>query len=207
MVAAPRCNRVAARRRNRLVQRRGRDKLRAVNLGTKSFSTARHCFGSAGEGPTKTFHYHEEVLKTEGFLISRIGIGSLLRALTAAVALLLPAWLSSAASYSLTLQPGVNLIANHLNQGDNDINTIIPDIVDAATLLKWDDSAQTWGTQEEFFLGWGWFPGTNVLNPGEMAAVVNPDASPFTITFMGDEQTPNLPLDLLANEQKYGYSM
>src|SRR2546422_6940325 len=27
------------------------------------------------------------------------------------------------------------------------------------------------------------------------------------LTFMGDEQTPKLPRDLLANEQKYGYSM
>ena len=197
-----------ARRQKWLVQRRGHGKLRAVNLGTKSSATARHCFGGARESLTKTFHYHEDGLKTENILISRIGIGSLLRALTAAVALLLPAWFSSAASYSLTLQPGVNLIANHLNQGDNNINTIIPDIVDAATLVKWDDSAQAWGTQEEFFLGWGWFPGTNGLNPGEMAAIVNPDASsPFTLTFMGDEQAPNLPRDLLANGQKYGYGM
>ena len=140
-------------------------------------------------------------------MIWRICIVSVLRALPPAGAFLLPAWFSSAASYGVTLQPGVNLIANHLNQSDNNINTIIPDIVDAATLLKWDNAAQAWGAQEEFFLGWGWFPGTNGLNPGEMAAIVNPDTSPFTITFMGDEQTPNLPRDLLANEQKYGYSM
>ena len=178
-----------------------------MNLGTKSSSTAGQCFGSAREGPTKAFHDHEDALRTEKFLLWRICNGSVLRLVTAIGGLLLPAWFSSAASYSLTLQPGVNLIANHLNQGDNDINTIIPDIVDAATLLKWEDSAQTWGTQEEFFLGWGWFPGTNVLNPGEMAAIVNPDASLYTITFTGDEQAPNLPRDLLANEQKYGYSM
>src|SRR5437868_10952324 len=104
-----------ARRRKWLVQRRGHAKLRAVNLGTKSFSTARHCFGSARESPTRTCHSHEDVLTTENVSISRISIGSLLRALTAAVALLLPSGFSSAASYSLTLQPGVNLIANHLN--------------------------------------------------------------------------------------------
>ena len=146
-------------------------------------------------------------MRSQTFCIWRTGVGSVLRALPAAGAFLLPAWFSSAASYSVTLQPGVNLIANHLNQSDNNINTIIPDIVDAATLLKWEDSAQTWGTQEEFFLGWGWFPGTNVLNPGEMAAIVNPDVSPVTLTFMGDEQAPNLPRDLLANGQKYGCSM
>jgi len=177
-----------------------------VNLGNESSSTARHWFGSARKNPAKRFHYHEDATKTQTFLIC---IGSVLRALPAAGALLLPAWFSSAASYSVTLQRGVNLIANHLNQSDNNnnINIIIPDIVDAATLFKWDNAAQTWGAQEEFFLGWGWFPGTNGLNPGEMAAIVNPDVSPFTIAFMGDEQAPNLPRDLLANEQKYGYSM
>jgi len=177
-----------------------------VNLGTKSSSTARRWFGSA-RGSPKRLHCHEGAIQTQPFLIWRICIGSVPRALLATGALLLPAWFSSAASYSVTLQPGANLIANHLNQSDNNINTIIPDIVDAATFLKWDNAAQAWGPQEEFFFGWGWFPGTNDLNPGEMAAIVNPSASPFTITFMGDEQTPNLPRDLLPNGQQYGYSM
>src|SRR5262249_28364605 len=109
-------------------------------------------------------------MKSRPFFIWRTPIGSVLSALPAAVAaLLLPAWYGSAASYSVTLQPAINLIANHLNQGDNNINVIIPDIVDAATLYKWDNSAQAFGAKEEFFLGWGWFPGTNSLNPGEMA--------------------------------------
>src|SRR2546427_2418332 len=119
-------------------------------------------------------------MKSRSFFIWRTGVGSVLRPLPAAGALLLPAWFSSAASYDVTLQPGINLIANHLNQSDNNINNIIPDIVDAATLFTWDNSAQVFGAKEEFFLGWGWFPGTNSLNPGETAAVVNPDASPFT---------------------------
>jgi hypothetical protein len=140
-------------------------------------------------------------------LIWRICIGSVFRSLAAISLLLLSGWYSPAASYNVTLQPGINFVANHLNQSDNNINTIIPDILDAATLYKFDNIAQAWGTEEEFFLGWGWFPGTNNLNPGEMAGIFNPGASPYTITFLGDEQTPNLPRDLQANGQQYGYSM
>lgn len=146
-------------------------------------------------------------MKSRSFFIWRPWISSVLPALPGVGALLVPAWLSSAASYDVTLQPGSNLIANHLNQGDNNVNTIIPDIVDAATLFKWDNSGQVFEAKEEYFLGWGWFPGTNSLNPGETVGVVNPDVSPYTITFTGDEQTPNLPRDLLANGQEYAYSM
>jgi hypothetical protein len=79
--------------------------------------------------------------------------------------------------YTLNLQTGFNLIANQLNNGGNDINTLIPAtsaLPNGASLLPWDASVQTFAAADTFFAGLGWFDdnlelSTTVLAPGSGA--------------------------------------
>lgn len=75
--------------------------------------------------------------------------------------------------YTLTLEPGFNLVANQLNNGGNDINTILPgtsSLPDGASLLPWDTAGQTFGPADTFFAGLGWFDDNLELSTTVLAA-------------------------------------
>ena len=93
--------------------------------------------------------------------------------------------------YTLDLPGGFSMIANQLNNGDNNLNTILPTAPIGTTVAKWDSAAQTYADADTYFgpdFG-GWVddffaPSTTSLNPGE-GAFINM-AAPEALTFVGE---------------------
>jgi hypothetical protein len=89
-----------------------------------------------------------------------------------------------------TLVPGFNLIANPLNNGNNQVATVFPSSSEGATIYKFNgatyDSAN--------FLFGSWVAGGDmVIAPGDGFFFLNPDAGNLTVTFVGEGQEgPNL---------------
>jgi hypothetical protein len=108
-------------------------------------------------------------------------------------------------TYDVTLVPGETFIANNELHTNFNINSVIPLAPVGATFQKWNNASQTYGSGETYTAAGGWSPGTNTLKPGELAAINNPQPSPFIIHWT---TTPpyivNL-LDLLPGKF-YGYS-
>jgi hypothetical protein len=109
--------------------------------------------------------------------------------------------------YTLNLTTGFNLIANQLDNGDNNINTIIPasaPLPDGSALLTWDAAGQTFNPSDSFFAGLGWFdaglnPATTELTAGMGAFLqVGSDAS---IVLVGDVPQGTLTQDLVNGFQ------
>jgi hypothetical protein len=93
--------------------------------------------------------------------------------------------------FTLDLPVGYSLIANQLNNGDNNLNTIIPDAPIGTTLAKWNNAMQTFFPDDSFFgpMFGGWVDGSfaptaTTLNPGE-GAFINM-AAPASVTFVGE---------------------
>jgi hypothetical protein len=113
--------------------------------------------------------------------------------------------------YTLNMVPGFNLIANQLDNGDNNINTIIPanaPVPDGASILKWDTSSQSFlddpAFNATFFAGFGWVDGD--LNPsavelaaGEGAFVQLGDAA--SVVLVGDVPQGSLSKGLVEGWQ------
>ncbi len=97
---------------------------------------------------------------------------------------------------------GYTLIANPLNATNNNLNTVMPDgsgVVDGATVVRWDATAQGFAAETPtFFAGLGWLPDAT-LAPGEGFFLFNSAASPFTVTFVGEVLTGSLTNSLSAN--------
>jgi hypothetical protein len=120
--------------------------------------------------------------------------------------------LSTPNSYAVLVPPGNSLIANQLNHGNNNINIIMPQVPDGTAFFKWNNALNAFETAQMFDSAFGlWVdsgtgnPSTTTLSPGEVAAIQNPMAAPFSITFTGTLKEPDLPRPLLAG-QTYGYS-
>ena len=81
-----------------------------------------------------------------------------------------------------TLASGYTLIANPLNNGNNQLQTILPTVPDGTVAFKFTAGAFESAT----YFGGGWVIGGDlVLNPGEGFFVQNPGA-PVTVTFVGE---------------------
>lgn len=96
--------------------------------------------------------------------------------------------------YTLNLVDGFNLIANQLNNGDNNINTIMPataPIPDGSSLLTWNKVTQLFNDADTFFGGAGWFdvnlnPSATTLGPGQGAFIQLPVAASASVVLVGD---------------------
>lgn len=83
------------------------------------------------------------------------------------------------------LPTGFSLIGNPLNNGANDINTVIPNVPEGTLLYKFAGGAYT--SPSEFYgVGLGWDPNVS-LAPGEGAFIKVPTAA--TVTFVGEVAT------------------
>jgi HYR domain len=143
--------------------------------------------------------------------ISQLGEGPLVRAhsyrgmpfglLTLAGAILLAATVGvQSQSYSITVFPGDNFIANHLNHGGNTLNELMPVVPDGCQFFKFDKATQTYSPPDTYFAGAGWLdsagvPSTTTFQPGEGASLRNPGDN-FTLTFTGSMQVPALPIKI-----------
>jgi hypothetical protein len=110
--------------------------------------------------------------------------------------------------YTLTLPQGFSMIANQFNNGDNNLNTILPlpDTLVGAQMLKWDSRAAGQGGQkflpsDDFngsaFGGWtdaNFAPTSTTLSPGEGAFINLPTAT--TLTLVGDVPEGALTVDI-----------
>ena len=111
--------------------------------------------------------------------------------------------LPSAPTYTLTLHPGQNLIANQLNHGNNTFNDILSSLPDDVLVLKWNCSPAGYTTYiRDSTSPTGWTdsqsnpvpPGT--LAPGEGAFINNTTGQNIQLTFSGVFPCPVLPISL-----------
>jgi hypothetical protein len=112
--------------------------------------------------------------------------------------------------YTLNLVQGFNLVANQLNNGDNNINTVIPPsapLPDGTALVTWNTGTQSFNDVDSFFATFGWFdsglnPSTTVLSPGGGAFIqLLPPATTASVVLVGDVPQGDLQLDLVTGFQ------
>lgn len=111
--------------------------------------------------------------------------------------------------YVRDLVQGYNLVANQLNNGDNNLNTILPDgqaSLNNGRILKWDAAGQTFTQPDTYFnVGdgtGGWFdsafaPSSTTLSPGEGAFLQVPSAT--SITLVGEVPQGDLSVAIPVN--------
>ena len=88
-----------------------------------------------------------------------------------------------------TLVPRFNLIANPLNNGNNQVATILPSVPEGTTVYRFNGAG--YDTSDYFFGAWS-VPDL-VLLPGSGFFIANPEATPVTVTFVGEGmEGPNL---------------
>ena len=97
------------------------------------------------------------------------------------------------ASYTVTVRPGYNFLANQLCHGPNNLlNDILPNVPEESQVLQWNKTTQTYEPALLYYAGIGWVdgnfdPATATLDPGAGFAFFNPNPTPFTVTFQGCE--------------------
>lgn len=106
--------------------------------------------------------------------------------------------------YNVSLVTGFNMIANQLNNGDNNVNTIIPSAPDGSSLLTWNAAAQAFNPADTYLEGFGWADAdfnlsSTALVPGQGAFLQS--AGPATITMVGEGPQGTLTLGLVENFQ------
>ncbi|HTQ50433.1 MAG TPA: immunoglobulin domain-containing protein, partial [Candidatus Acidoferrales bacterium] len=98
------------------------------------------------------------------------------------------------AGYTLNLAPGLTLIANQLDHGNNTLNEIMPSVPDGTILYKFNNSTTNW-SEAYFSSAIGvWLPPGITLNPGEGAFIQSP--TNFALTFTGAPNVPSLPVNI-----------
>lgn len=109
------------------------------------------------------------------------------------------------ASYTNTILPGFNLIANQLDRGANTLHDVLPDVPPGSQLLKWNPVNGTFHTDlfDDLALLWvdqgSGAASTTTLSPGEAAFLLNPGAA-YPLVFTGMPHTPG-GYPTLAREQ------
>jgi len=98
------------------------------------------------------------------------------------------------ATYSIDLKPGLNLIANQLDTGGNNLSEIMPVVPDGTVASKYDNASGLWLQSTFTAAGGGWGPATFNLNPGEGAFLLV--TSNYTLTFTGKPHIPVLPINI-----------
>ena len=99
-------------------------------------------------------------------------------------------------TYSIQLKPGLNLIANQLDTGGNNLSEIMPSVPDGTVASKYDNVSGSWLQSTFSAAGGGWGPATFTLSPGEGAFLQV--TSNYTLTFTGKPHVPVLPVSIPA---------
>jgi hypothetical protein len=106
---------------------------------------------------------------------------------------------ASTQSYTLDVQPGLNLIANQLDHGSNTLNEVLPSAPDGALLYIYNNGNGTWSSSY-YSAGFGsWMPGSLTLHPGQGALLQSTGAQ--SLTFTGQPHVPVLPVTFPAGAQ------
>jgi len=93
-------------------------------------------------------------------------------------------------SYTVSIQPGLNLIANQLDNGGDTLAEIMPSVPDGTVFSKYDNLNGVWAQAK--FSSNAWAPsGIIELHPGQGAWLRSPSA--FTLTFSGIPHSANVP--------------
>lgn len=106
---------------------------------------------------------------------------------------------ASAASYTITVVPGWNAIANQFVQPQMNIGTLLQGVPVGTYLTTFNDVG---GQEFHEYLGEpdGWDPdGNAILNPGGGAFLRNNNATNWTLTFTGEPNIPVLPAAIPTN--------
>ncbi len=99
-------------------------------------------------------------------------------------------------TYTLSLVPGFNLIANHFNIGGNTLPEVFPTVPDLTVVQKYDSSSASYLTAEfEFGV---WEPPDLTLGPGEGAFIRV--LQPTDLTFRGTPVEHPQPLSLALGQ-------
>lgn len=96
---------------------------------------------------------------------------------------------------NLTLPAGFSMISNPLDNGDNDLNTILPNLGPEATgtlVYRFDAATQNYADSIAFIFGAGWLGADMVIAPGEGFFIQNNSGADLSITFVGDVPQGNL---------------
>ena len=100
-------------------------------------------------------------------------------------------------SYTVSVVPGFNGIANHLDNGPNTLDRVLPSVPNGTELFKFD--ALTQGYQQAQYLDGQWSssdPFMQTLSPGE-GAFLRTDTA-FSLTFRGSTHVPQIRRDTAA---------
>lgn len=114
-------------------------------------------------------------------------------------------WSVNAVGYvNLSLEPGLNLIANPLNSWSassnsapvlNHLNTLmpLPDSADGTVIFRFDPVTQRYRDAVTFFAGFGWYPASGdtndpvmILPPGEGFFIQPAGPTPLDVTLVGE---------------------
>ena len=104
------------------------------------------------------------------------------------VSILVLSTASDVAAYTISIPPGSRLIANHLDNGGNTLDEVLPGVPNGTQISKYICTGYTNYTK----VAAGWIPAGGTLKPGEGAFIMNNSGAPFTVTFMG---APHVPMD------------
>ena len=97
----------------------------------------------------------------------------------------------SAGPYPVTIGPGLNFIANELNNAlGNDLATILPSPPANCVLHKFNKATGAFDSEVFDVDSGGWSPGVMTLNPGEGAILDYSGSAPFVVTFAGVPPAP-----------------
>jgi len=106
---------------------------------------------------------------------------------------------SSITNYTLTAQPGFNLIANQLNRSSNGLGTVLPGVPQESQVLKFQNNNYT----TDIFDGTDWVnaltqePSVTTVSPGEGFFFFNPGPAAVPLTFTGQAVPPSLPAPIV----------
>ena len=95
-----------------------------------------------------------------------------------------------------TFNPGFSLVSNPLVATDNTVETLFANVPNGTQIFKFDSGTAQFTPASKGLLGW--INGTLTVVPGEAIFVFNPDASPFTVTFVGNVNQGSLTNSLVA---------
>jgi len=93
-------------------------------------------------------------------------------------------------TYSVTLTTPTQLIANHLDRGNNLLSDVLPEVPDGTTVWVFDDSSQLYLESTSFFGGGLWLPEDYLFPPGK-AVFIQVPVVPYTLVFSGTPPAPS----------------
>ena len=98
----------------------------------------------------------------------------------------------AAFAYTFTLQPGFNLVANHVNiAAGNNVSQVFAAPPDGSYVEDWQSASQQFVWAGFYYSGSGWSPDP-LLNPGGGMVFNLPAGSPMGFTVVGTAPTPSV---------------